>query len=162
MSEQGNTVQALLARVDELESRIAIRDLVSDYCHGFDKHEWERFLAIWWEDCEWDIGPPFGQFHGHDGIRRAVKEVLWPVWKLSLHLTTNLRISFADPDTAGALSDVICVGTIDDGSTQMVGASYTDELQRRQGQWKIRRRSVVMHFFDPVPGMSLSPPGGGG
>jgi len=149
---------ALLARIDELESRIAIRDLASDYCHGFDKREWDRFLGIWWPDCEWDIGPVFGSFHGHDGITRAVHEVLWPVWKLSLHLTTNVRITFAGADSASAVSDVICIGTIADGSTQMVGATYSDELLRRDSCWKIRKRAVTMHFFNPVPGMQLSAP----
>ena len=61
-------VEALLARIDELESRNAIRDLVSDYCHGFDKRDFTRFLSIWWDDCIWDIGPPLGGFEGYEGI----------------------------------------------------------------------------------------------
>ena len=32
-------------RIDELESRHALRDLASEYCHGFDKRDFERFLA---------------------------------------------------------------------------------------------------------------------
>ena len=91
---------ALLRRVDELESRAALRDLVSDYCIGFDKRNWERFLAIWWEDCVWDIGPPFGKFAGHAGITQAVKGVLWPVWRESHHLTSNLVVRFEGPDVA--------------------------------------------------------------
>ena len=70
-------------RLDQVESRFAMLDLVSDYCHGFDKHDWERFLGIWWDDCVWEIGPPFGDFKGHNGIREAVKEILWPAWRKS-------------------------------------------------------------------------------
>jgi len=91
-----------------LESRSDIRDLASDYCHGFDKRDYDRFLSIWWPDCAWDIGPPFGSFTGHEGIHTAVQEVLWPAWKESHHLTTNLRIEFIDADNAEAMCDVDC------------------------------------------------------
>ena len=58
MSDVQAAIAQLQSRLTELEGRIAIRDLVSDYCHGFDKRDYARFLAIWWEDCVWDIGPP--------------------------------------------------------------------------------------------------------
>ena len=38
--------QALEARIDQLESRFQFRDLVSDYCHGFDKRDLDQFMAI--------------------------------------------------------------------------------------------------------------------
>ena len=53
----------LATRIDRLESRYDIEALVSNYCHGFDKRDYERFLAIWWDDCIWKIGfprPPLG------------------------------------------------------------------------------------------------------
>lgn len=148
----------LAARIDRVESRFALRDLVSDYCHGFDKHDWDRFLAIWWEDCVWDIGPPFGVFERHDGIARAVKEVLWPAWKASSHFTTNLRVAFDGPDTANGLCDVDCIGTTSDGLAQTVSATYTDRFERRGGVWKIARRDVKMHHFSPLVGTTLSAP----
>ena len=49
----------LMTRMDRLESRHQIEALVSNYCHGFDKRDYERFLSIWWDDCVWKIGPPF-------------------------------------------------------------------------------------------------------
>jgi ketosteroid isomerase-like protein len=152
-------IERLLARVEELESRSAIRDLVSDYCHGFDKRDFDRFLGIWWEDCVWDIGPPFGRFEGHDGIRKAVCDVLWPVWQESHHLTTNLRIEFLDAANAESMCDVDCIGTlVGDPVCQIVGATYYDRLQARGGQWRILERKVTMHYFNPVPGTELRPP----
>jgi ketosteroid isomerase-like protein len=90
-------LEGLLLRIDRLESRNAMRDLVTDYCRGFDQRDFDRFLAIWWEDCVWDIGPPFGSFEGHAGIHKAVKEILWPVWRESHHLTSNLQSSSRVP-----------------------------------------------------------------
>ena len=151
--------EGLLARVAELESRNAIRDLVSDYCHGFDKRDYGRFLAIWWEDCVWDIGPPFGRFEGHDGIHAAIYDVLWPAWLETHHLTTNLKIEFIDAHNASSICDVDCVGTLnDDPQCQIVGASYYDQLQARQGEWRILERRVEIHYFNPVPGAILSRP----
>lgn len=153
-------ISELLARVDQLESRAVMRDLVTDYCQGFDRLDYPRFLSIWWDDCVWNIGPPFGEFHGHAGIDRAVKEVLWPVWRETHHLTTNLRITFDGPDNAHGECDVDCMGaTREDNVVQMISATYRDHFQRRDGVWKILRRDVTMHYFNPLPGVGMSPPG---
>jgi len=156
-----DATRSLIARIDRIESHQALRDLVSDYCHGFDKRDWDRFISIWSDDCEWNIGPPFGKFHGLDGIRKAVTEVLWPVWRESHHLTTNLRITFADDNHASGMCDVDCVGALTDDSVQMVGATYYDDFERREGKWQIRRRRVTIHYFNPVPEMQLSAPQAG-
>jgi ketosteroid isomerase-like protein len=159
METVSDKMDALLARVAELESRAAIRDLASDYCHGFDKRDFDRFLDIWWEDCVWDIGPPFGRYEGHDGIRSAIHDVLWPIWQESHHLTTNLRIEFLDASNAEAVCDVDCIGTlVDDPACQMVGATYRDRLQARDDRWRILERKVAIHYFNPVQGTVLAPP----
>lgn len=159
MGDEQTTLHALQARIDTLESREAIRDLAFEYCHGFDKRDYDRFLAIWWEDCVWDIGPPFGRFEGHAGIYEAVQEVLWPAWKQSQHLTSNNHIRFETPDQANSVCDVDCVGTLaGEEVAQIVGATYEDILERRSGVWKISQRSVTIHYFNPVPGTVLIAP----
>jgi len=95
-----DTKATLLARIDQLESRHRLRDLVADYCEGFDKHDLDRFPAIWWDGCVWNIGPPFDVFEGRDGVRQAVENVLWPAWREVHHLTTNLRLRFETPKGA--------------------------------------------------------------
>lgn len=153
-------IQQLLARIDQLESRNAMRDLVTDYCQGFDTLDWDCFLAIWWEDCVWDIGPPFGSFEGHAGIHKAVKEILWPVWRESHHLTSNLQVEFTGPDEARGECDVDCMGALMDDSVQMISATYRDHFTRRDGVWKIQRRDVVIHYFNPIPGAQMTAPKG--
>lgn len=150
--------EALLHRIDRLESRFAMLDLTSDYCHGFDKRDFDRFLAIWWEDCVWDIGPPFGVFERHEGIHRAIYDILWPAWRQSTHCTTNLRVEFRDGDHATGVCDVDCIGTTSDGQAQTVSATYADDFERRNGVWKIARRKVTMHHFSPLVGITLTAP----
>jgi ketosteroid isomerase-like protein len=158
MTQQQSSVETLLRRIDELESRNAMRDLVTDYCRGFDCRDFDRFLSIWWPDCVWDIGPPFGKFDGHAGINKAVKEVLWPAWRESHHLTTNLKVEFKDADNAHGVCDVDCMGALRDDSVQMISATYVDQFLRRDGVWKIKHRDVVMHYFNPIPGAVMTPP----
>jgi gamma-hexachlorocyclohexane dehydrochlorinase len=151
-------LDAALRRIDELESRVAIRDLVTDYCIGFDTHDWNRFISIWHADAVWEIGPPFGNFTGHAGIKKVVDEVLYAVWRETHHLTTNLRVTFQDADHAHGICNVDCMGATKDNVVQMINATYTDEFERRDGVWKIAKRNVVMHYFNPVPGAQMSAP----
>jgi gamma-hexachlorocyclohexane dehydrochlorinase len=145
-------------RLDRLESRLAMLDLVSDYCLGFDKRDFERFMTIWWQDATWEIGPPFGNFQGHDGITHAVKGILWPAWLQSTHYTTNLRVVHEGPNLCHGICDVYCIGTTSDGQAQTVAATYTDRFERRGGVWKIALRHVKMHHFSPLIGITLAPP----
>jgi ketosteroid isomerase-like protein len=152
-------IEELRRRIDQLESRSALRDLVSDYCHGFDKGDMDRFLAIWWPDCVWDIGPPFGVFEGHAGVRSAVEDVLRPFWRETHHLTTNLRLDFSDSDRATGMCDVDCMGADVEDRFQVVGATYYDTFERRDGVWKIVRRKVQIHYFNDLPGAKMRGPG---
>ena len=152
------TVDKLMRRIDELESRAALRDLVTDYCLGFDRHDWDRFISIWHSDAVWEIGPPFGTFTHHAGIRKAVEEVLYPVWRETHHLTSNLRLAFSDADHAHGICNVDCMGATKDNVVQMISATYTDDFARRNGVWKIAKRAVVIHYFNPVPGAQMTAP----
>ena len=151
--------EELATRIDRLESRYDIEALVSNYCHGFDKRDYERFLAIWWDDCIWKIGPPFGDFSGHSGIHEAIHQVLWPAWAQSQHVTSNLVLTFTDADNATGVCDVDCMGLLTDGAeATFVGATYRDRYQRRSGCWKIAEREVTIHYFNQFSGTTLSAP----
>ena len=155
-----SSIEQLLNRVDELESRATLRDLVTDYCLGFDTQNWEQFISIWHQDAVWEIGPPFGTFHGHEGIREAVYEVLYPAWRETHHLTSNLRLKFEDRDHAHGVCNVDCMGATADDIVQMISATYSDDFERRDGVWKIAKRNVVIHYFNPIPAAVMSPPDG--
>ena len=151
-------IDALVRRIDELESRAALRDLVTDYCLGFDNRDWDRFIAIWHPDAVWEIGPPFGTFNGHDGIHEAVFDILYPLWRETHHLASNLSLTFDDPDHARGVCNVDCMGATLDDVVQMIGATYSDDFERRNGVWKIAKRHVTIHYFNPIPGAQMSAP----
>lgn len=131
---------------DLLLSRFAIQDLVGNYCHGMDKHDLERFMALWHPDARFLPGEPFGNFHGADEIRRAVTELVWPGLPKTRHATINLVVEI-DGDRATGLSDVIGSATTPDGITAAVDASYEDSYERRDGVWRFAERRIVVHDF---------------
>ena len=69
-----------------------------------------------------EIGPPFGTFTHHAGIRKAVEEILYPVWRETHHLTSNLRLAFSDADHAHGICNVDCMGATKDNVVQMISA----------------------------------------
>ncbi len=151
--------EALLERLDRLESRVDIEALASNYCHGFDKRDEALFMSIWSDDCIWNIGPPFGSFEGSAGVHHALIDILWPAWGISQHVTSNLVVNFIDNDHATSRCDVDCTGTLADSSeATFVGATYSDVLERRDGAWKIKQRDVVIHYFNSFSGTNLSAP----
>ena len=151
--------EALLERLDRLESRVDIEALASNYCHGFDKRDEALFMSIWSDDCIWNIGPPFGSFEGSAGVHHALIDILWPAWGISQHVTSNLVDNFIDNDHATSRCDVDCTGTLADSrEATFVGATYSDVLERRDGAWKIKQRDVVIHYFNSFSGTNLSAP----
>lgn len=147
----------LETRVDRLESELEMRRLIYEYCHGVDKRDLERFLDIWHDDAVWEIGPPFGNFYGKDAIRGALVDLIWPAWRETHHWTTNFVVDI-DGDRAHGVCDVDCNGANPEDVALLVSATYTDDFERRDGEWRIARRQVVIHYFSPVPGVDLAPP----
>ena len=57
------------------------------------------------------------------------------------------------------MCDVDCMGTLTGESTcTVVGATYRDTLLRENSGWKIIKRNVQIHYFNPIPGAELSAP----
>lgn len=141
---------SLEAKIDTLESRYEIHRLVSDYCHGCDKHDSERFLSIWHDDAAWLIGPPYGDFRGHAEIRHALEDLIWTALPETHHWTTNLVVEFDGPDRAKGVCDVTCDGFSPDRQMILIAATYWDTFERRSGAWKISERKVDLFYFNPV------------
>jgi gamma-hexachlorocyclohexane dehydrochlorinase len=73
-------------------------------------------------------------------------------------LTSNLRLTFRDADHAHGICNVDCMGATRDDVVQMISATYADDFERRNGVWKIAKRAVTIHYFNPVPGARMSAP----
>lgn len=136
----------LAERIDLLESRAALTDLVANYCHGMDRHDLDLFLSIWHTDAEFLPGEPFGAFHGVEEIKRATTDLIWAGLPNTRHLTMNF-VPKIDGDRATGRADVSGEATDPTGTTAVISASYEDVFERRDGVWRISERRIVVHSF---------------
>lgn len=92
-------------RLDALESRNEIRDLISEYTHAFDRHDRDLLKGLWHDDASFSLGEIGGPFHGPDGIFKGA-EGLWAVNPVMHHWTANVVIHI-DADRARARYEVV-------------------------------------------------------
>jgi hypothetical protein len=78
---------------------------------------------------------------GHEALRDAFKS--WAPTQPQLHLVTNTVITSRAEDEATAASDVAFLQRGESGwAVQLVG-HYDDTLRRRDGAWRLHRRSTT-------------------
>ncbi|MGI8529247.1 MAG: nuclear transport factor 2 family protein [Geodermatophilaceae bacterium] len=157
-------LEQLTARLDRVESELAIRRLAHEYCHGADKQDIARWAGVWSEDAVWALG------HGQDAVGlAAICDAVrgqWGAFRQMHHWTANLVVEI-DGDSATGEADVDISVELADGVWVRGGATYRDRYVRRDGAWKIIRREPGSDFYyaplppsvggDPLP-PSVGPP----
>lgn len=152
------TERSLEARIDEIESRTAISALVAGYCEGVDRKNVERFAGLWHDDAAYLIPGGRGDFYGTDGIRES-QAVIAKAWKQTYHWTTNATVEFQTADRATGRSDCFALCQHHDGEkVSLVGCTYLDKYERRDGVWKFAERLVNRWFVSAGENIALLPP----
>ncbi|MFT3660995.1 MAG: nuclear transport factor 2 family protein [Gordonia sp. (in: high G+C Gram-positive bacteria)] len=118
-----------------------IKQLMSKYCRGIDRHDEELFMSIWSDDAEYIL--PRGEGTGIDGVRDLVRKVWTQVARCHHHITNP--IIETDGDTASATTDVFYFRLTADGVNCLLSGGYSFEFVRVDGDWKVRR--LEFHSF---------------
>ena len=137
-------------RIQTLEDREAIRELIANYCRGVDGRDEQLFMSVFHDDARYLIGGTFGDAIGTDDIK-AMLHGLWSTFTEMHHWATNVVIE-VDGDQARAWCNADVTGTDTKGRALMFAASYTDQL-RRVGEgatWKFTERDIDRHYMTPV------------
>lgn len=137
------------SRLDQVESRFAIEDLIATYAKGFDRRDPELLHTIWHEDAVLDFGEAFGTHEGIDAIRTAA-DGFWQAipWMHHWQATPLIEI---DGDRATAYVGLDCmVRSVEEGPVR-VGGYYEDVFERRDGAWKFARRVCDIQIWAPDP-----------
>jgi|SRR5213083_197956 len=143
------TDQALLARLDTLESRVAIERLINSYAQGFDSRDPALVRSLWFEDSKLLMGA-FGEYEGLEAIVQAA-DGFWGQIRHMHHWMANPIIDVdGDKATSRAALDCFVIDN-DDGPTQ-IGGLYTDTFERRNGRWGIVVRRFELHYQTPLSG----------
>ncbi len=140
----------LEARIQRLEDRESIRDLVAAYGFAVDDRDTDRLASLFTTD---------GRFRSEDGVldahgRQAVIEQFrgrFAVLGPTNHVTHDLLIEFddEDPDRAsGRLSSHAEV--VRNGITLVTALRYRDSYRREDGRWRFADRLLSFLYYVPA------------
>ncbi|MBM3490851.1 MAG: nuclear transport factor 2 family protein [Alphaproteobacteria bacterium] len=160
-------MQDALAR---LVDRAAIHDLLSRYCRGVDRKDWPAVRACFHPDAYDDHAEYKGNVDGFIAwVTRRHQHV-----PQSMHFLGNCLIEFASSDLAAVETYFLALqrlgadagpalSMIDGGGKGAVDVTvvgrYIDRMERRQGEWRIARRTVTFDVIRTAPaaGPELKP-----
>jgi ketosteroid isomerase-like protein len=125
------------------EDTLAIQQLLADYGHVVDDHDWERAHEVFAEDFVFDRSATGGpDLHGVADIVANFKGR-----NMYAHVTMNSTFTEIDADTVRAHSRFL--GFPNEGPP--VTGDYRDEIVRTPAGWRLRHRSAEIRqrkFFD--------------
>jgi hypothetical protein len=136
------------ARLDAIESRIAIEELLASYGQGFDQEDADRLRTIWWEDAYFDLGPVFGNYTGIEAIMGATAG-FWGAMEWMNHWMATPAIHVSGDSASGSVG-VDCMCLDNEKGPVMIGGCYSDEFERRDGEWRFSKRVFDMYYLTPV------------
>ncbi|HTY63402.1 MAG TPA: nuclear transport factor 2 family protein [Acidobacteriota bacterium] len=141
-AEKRNAVES---RLQQLEDREAIRQLLTDYGRFLDQRDFASFSQLFAEkDGEWDGG--MGKARGPQEIRKLMESTIGKSGEKAaapnFHIFTNQAIH-VNGDRADATTKWIFVVQGDANRPQpLYLGHYEDSLVREGGRWKFLRRVV--------------------
>lgn len=140
------TIEERLVRI---ETRQAIEDLNTDFCHCLDFGKVDELVDLFTEDAHYSHGKRVNI--GRDEIRALFTARTAEQERTSRHLQTGLKISVVDAEKATGTS--VCLTFACDGpppitpATPLLVADFIDEYRLcSDRKWRIARRHIERIF----------------
>jgi hypothetical protein len=144
--------ETAMPRADELDAadvkgviaKQRIAEVMARYSRGIDRCDLETLLSVFWPGATADYG---------SGVQKADQWALATLAALKLmrrtqHAISNILIE-VDDDRARAETYCQAFHEFDGdggGREMVVGGRYLDDLERREGAWRIAHRTYVMDW----------------
>lgn len=142
------SIQELEARVDRLESRVAIRELVTKYAVACDEHDIPKLQGLFTADAVFKSPSSFMQSTGREAITSMFIEVL-KTRGPGYHWTHDLIVNFGDDEDSATGVVYSHAETTPNGVVSVAAMKYKDKYRRESGVWYFQEREI--HFFYYVP-----------
>lgn len=152
---QSPPVEALLARIQRLEDKQALENLLVVYAQGSDRqNDPDIMVPLFTEDAVFDVGSGYGTYIGHAAIRKFL-EGAPEIIRWSLHYMISPRIDIA-PD--GRTAKVFCylweIANMQNRSDELepvlIGGTYhNDAVKLPNGEWKFSHVRLRMEIMSP-------------
>lgn len=123
-----------------LLDRQEIHDLLCRYARGCDRGDWELVRSAYHPDAEDD----------HVSFRGGVDDlIVWLTARFadvdnSVHFLGNQLVEPTGPDTAFVETYFISSRVVSGSRLRQSWGRYLDHVERRDGEWRIARRRVVL------------------
>ena len=143
-------VTSLERRIDRIESRFAIQELVTAYCEACDEHDMPRLTGLFTEDAAFDSPSGVLRASGREAIA-AMFVGAFRVRGPGYHWTHDLTVAFddADPDHATGLV-ASHAETFVNGVASLAAMKYDDAYRRSEGEWRFARRTIRFLYYVPA------------
>ena len=144
------TMEELLRRVEKLEARAEISELVSAYAIACDEHDMPRLRSLFAEDAVYESPSGYLKASG----RQEICDMFIRVFKLrgaGNHWTHDHFVHFDDarPDEASGLV-LSHAETLPGPEVSLAAMRYADAYRRVDGRWVFARRSISFLYYVPA------------
>lgn len=147
MANLDTRVQALEAKVEELQSRNEIQELRFRYHLAVNEKKPEMIQDLFAENGEIDFAH-LGKASGRSGLNTFYQQALSDLVPFVKQFIHNHIITLKG-DTGTGLS-YLEAKPIFNGESFLVAARFDDEYIRENGQWKFRKMTLVPYFMVPL------------
>lgn len=141
---------SLERRIDRLEARAEIGELVSAYAIACDEHDMPRLTSLFTEDAVFDSPSKLLVAKGRADIA-AMFVKLFDIRGPAFHWTHDRFVAFddADPDRATGLV-LSHAETTPNNIVSLSAMKYEDEYRRIGGRWLFAKRVIKFLYYVPV------------
>ena len=150
---QAQDIAGLAARLQVLEDREEIRQLILSYGEAHDHRDYRSFASLFAREGEWIGG--LGSAKGPEAIfallDRTIGHNPLPDGSGTVHMMSNFQIE-VEGDRATAVTKWLYLTPGDDDSprTTYLG-HYNDDFIRENGRWRFLRRQSVSDISPMLP-----------
>lgn len=128
---------------ERIADQLAISEIHATHSRGLDRHEPAAIKSCYWEDAQVDYGAFKGPAHTFADL---VVPALQDQYELTRHALSNTLFHF-EGDSATTETYVHAAHLAPDASEEtLVYGRYLDRLEKRDGQWKMAFRQVVIEW----------------
>jgi|MDTC01.2.fsa_nt_gb uncharacterized protein (TIGR02246 family) len=145
------TLEALAARLDRLESKEAISDIVTAYAIACDEHDMERLMNLFCDDACFDAPNGAMVADGKEAIRKMFEQT-FKIRGPAYHWTHDTTIVI-DPEDPGQATGLVLshAETTPNGVVSIAAMRYEDSYRRESdGEWRFCKRIISFLYYVPA------------
>jgi uncharacterized protein (TIGR02246 family) len=140
--------ESIEARLQAIEDRIAIQDLVAEYCRAIDSRDLDAFVACYTGRAVLRHEDGVMRIEGRDAIR-AYYEARFPGYGVTFHYPHTHTVQLDGLDEAHGVVTAHAEMALD-GQGWIAAFRYTDRYHREEGRWRFAERVLACWYYLPM------------